>query len=325
MASSDKHTELQKLFAGLRNEARNSGVTNEEIRSEFLRAVKGPKKSKKANSSTRKSTFFVVFVLPVLVSVGGYFLFNFLAENYKEDICLINYNEILGEISRKVTNCTLMCEGLTELPRISNLTKEEFVAKFAYNGRPVVVTDAAVNWTALHSFNFTFLKSLYDGSKEGYRTNEEECQFFPYKTEFETLKEAFSMPKKRVEWKAEPWYFGWSNCDNEVREKLRQHYQRPYFLPTDSETSQQDWLFMGGPGPGAQIHIDSVQRPSWQAQLSGTKQWTLIPPPECESVCNTLKVTVQKGEVLVVDTNQWFHTTKVMPGDLSITIGAEYD
>ena len=29
--------------------------------------------------------------------------------------------------------------------------------------------------------------------------------------------------------------------------------------------------------------------------------------------------------LVVVDTNQWFHSTQVLPGDLSITIGAEYD
>ncbi|EDO38068.1 predicted protein, partial [Nematostella vectensis] len=174
-------------------------------------------------------------------------------------------------------------------------------------------------------FNFTFLKKLYDSSKNSYKITEEECQFFPYKTEFLTLKDAFHMPKERAEFKGKPWYIGWSNCDPVVREKLRQHYQRPYFLPAESETSQQDWLFMGGPGLGAQIHIDSVERPSWQAQLSGTKVWTLIPPPECEHVCHSMKVPINKGEVIVIDTNQWFHKTEVMPGNISITIGAEFD
>ena len=40
-----------------------------------------------------------------------------------------------------------------------------------------------------------------------------------------------------------------------IREELRTHYQVPYFLPNQSETSEQDWIFMGGPGPGAQIHV----------------------------------------------------------------------
>ena len=40
-----------------------------------------------------------------------------------------------------------------------------------------------------------------------------------------------------------------------------------------------------------------VNRPSWQAQLSGQKIWTLIPPPECEHVCKEMQVTMNKGEI----------------------------
>ena len=29
--------------------------------------------------------------------------------------------------------------------------------------------------------------------------------------------------------------------------------------------------------------------------------------------------------IVVVDTNQWFHSTYVHPGNVSITVGAEYD
>lgn len=46
-----------------------------------------------------------------------------------------------------------------------------------------------------------------------------------------------------------------------------------------------------------EFQIDNVDRPSWQAQLSGSKVWTLIPPPECENVCKTLKAPIHKGEV----------------------------
>ena len=46
------------------------------------------------------------------------------------------------------------------------------------------------------------------------------------------------------------------------------------------------------------LQIDSVDRPSWQAQLSGQKTWSLIPPPECEHVCPPiLAATMNKGEV----------------------------
>ena len=44
-------------------------------------------------------------------------------------------------------------------------------------------------------------------------------------------------------------------------DELRRHYQRPYFLPADSESSNIDWIFMGGAGEGANIHVS--QRQNW--------------------------------------------------------------
>lgn len=54
---------------------------------------------------------------------------------------------------------------------------------------------------------------------------------------------------------------------------------------------------MGGPGNGAHMHVDNVVYPSWQAQLSGTKLWTLMPPPECIYHCRKHHVTVHPGQI----------------------------
>ena len=44
--------------------------------------------------------------------------------------------------------------------------------------------------------------------------------------------------------------------------------------------------------------LDSVIRPSWQAQISGRKTWTFEPVPECRGICKpSYKVTVEKGEI----------------------------
>ncbi len=40
-----------------------------------------------------------------------------------------------------------------------------------------------------------------------------------------------------------------------------------------------------------------MQRPSWQAQISGSKTWHLLPPPECEKECTAINITVQKGDI----------------------------
>ena len=43
--------------------------------------------------------------------------------------------------------------------------------------------------------------------------------------------------------------------------------------------------------------IDNVGEPSWQAQISGTKTWTLVPPVECNSMCYSFNVTVHRGDI----------------------------
>ena len=45
------------------------------------------------------------------------------------------------------------------------------------------------------------------------------------------------------------------------------------------------------------FQLDFVQRPSWQAQISGTKTWSLIPSPECEGICHSVNVTVETGDI----------------------------
>jgi hypothetical protein len=46
-----------------------------------------------------------------------------------------------------------------------------------------------------------------------------------------------------------------SNCDGSAANVLRTHYSRPYFLPDEAESSKTDWIFMGSPNYGAQMHV----------------------------------------------------------------------
>lgn len=93
--------------------------------------------------------------------------------------------------------------------------------------------------------------------------------------------------------------------------------------------------------------MDNVRLPSWQAQLKGAKKWELAPPPECYFQCKSFETVVHPGEIskcalenvfkkqinisgpaailVVLDTNKWYHKTNVLPGEVSVTIGAEYD
>uniref|UniRef100_B3P3D7 GG16773 n=1 Tax=Drosophila erecta TaxID=7220 RepID=B3P3D7_DROER len=174
-------------------------------------------------------------------------------------------------------------------------------------------------------FNYWYFRDVYTKAKQ--KQHIRECQFLPYTTGFFDIYDALDMPEDRVELKPgeQPWYFGWSNCHAETAEEFRRHYGRPYFLPEGSENNAVDWFFIGSSGLGAQMHIDNVRLPSWQAQLAGSKRWLLVPPPECYLQCQRFDVVVQQGDIIVLDTNKWYHQTFVQPGAISLTIGAEYD
>ena len=211
---------------------------------------------------------------------------------------------------RPIESCE-MCSNLNEIQRVENISKEDFLNDYAYTGVPVVITGAISNWTALKVFNFNFLKDLYTkreekptknspnmntmenvfnsivSTREEVTQEKDVCQFFPYKTKFRDLSEVFKLQMSdENEW-PHPWYVGWSNCNGRVAQVLRNHYERPYFLPDFAEISRLDWIFMGTPGYGANMHIDDVDLPSWQAQISGIKHW------RCKFVFK--KICVLKG------------------------------
>lgn len=255
---------------------------------------------------------------PILASILGRAAWNY-GQAARHHKCLAELPPFTQKIFRPAEDCSI-CRGVEQVDRILDVDPSIFEERYAYSGRPVVVVDAAINWTATEVFSFPFFKSLYEGVDGN-------CQFFPYRTEFKSLREVFEMSADRslLEEGTEPWYVGWSNCDEEIGSLLRQHYHRPYFLPATAETEKTDWIFMGSHGYGAPMHVDDVEHPSWQAQIKGEKLWILDPPRECHYACKRLEVIVHPGEIIVLDTNRWYHQTVIVSEEMSITIGAEYD
>ncbi|XP_064122537.1 uncharacterized protein LOC135226756 [Macrobrachium nipponense] len=238
--------------------------------------------------------------------------------------CTIDMPPAVQDLFRPPVDCG-MCRDVTHVEKIHSVSPAFFEERYAYSGRPVVVTDGQQNWSARNTFSFAFFKSIYSEDSPVLENFERTCQFFPYQTEFRNLRQVFNMSEARANMHGDPWYIGWSNCDSSAANILRRHYERPYFLPQSAESSKTDWIFMGSPGYGAHLHVDHVGNPSWQAQIKGRKLWTLVPPPECYYQCVPLEVQVNPGEIIVLDTNIWYHKTLIVSEDLSVTIGSEYD
>ncbi|GAB6020399.1 hypothetical protein CHUAL_003101 [Chamberlinius hualienensis] len=205
----------------------------------------------------------LAFVLILLISAFA------MKQNGVEDLikrviysprCLLQNNFFLMEISRPLSNCSL-CENVRNVVVLdeSNTTRENF-ARFAYTAHPVLVKRATLNWLATKTFSFDFFKQIYTNVDGAFNSVEEECQFFPFRTEFTSLREVFEMSNDRAKGlgSEKTWYVGWSNCHPEIAKILRQHYTRPTFLPEDSESSAIDWIFIGWPGMGASIHVNTT-------------------------------------------------------------------
>jgi hypothetical protein len=240
--------------------------------------------------------------------------------------CIFENFEFIADMFRPFVDCSVC--NITGIDRVSNISQKEFLEKYAYSGRPVVITDGAKGWPAADVFSFEFFKELYGPDSPNLDPyGDRDCQFFPYQTNFESLNEVFDMSEERQNGVVgKPWYIGWSNCDSSATNVLRRYYNKPYFLTATMEASKTDWIFMGSPGYGAHLHIDAVDKTSWQAQIKGRKEWTLEPPPECYFKCPSIHTTIlETGDILVVDTMKWFHKTRIVGDEMSITIGSEFD
>lgn len=195
-----------------------------------------------------KAVIIVIGVILTILSI-------YVNKNLISEECALELPSELSKIFRPPENCKF-CANVTEVDRISSVLPDEFEQKYAYSGLPVIVTDATKTWTALETFDFWYFKEIYEDAMQ--RSNKPmNCQFFPYKSGFKSFYEAMNIPKERVNYEpgTDPWYFGWSNCNEDVAEVLRQHYGRPYFLPKTSENNAIDWIFMGGAGLGAHMHV----------------------------------------------------------------------
>ncbi|XP_037951075.1 uncharacterized protein LOC119686092, partial [Teleopsis dalmanni] len=253
-----------------------------------------------------------------------FYSINFYYSELQTKRCLLDLPRQLRYAFRPAEKCDF-CENISKVARVRTITSNEFESQYAYSATPVIVEDATQNWTALTKFDYWYFRDVYQNSKRKQKILD--CQFLPYKTGFKNILQALDMSEERVALQrgTTPWYFGWSNCNPDTAEEFRKHYGRPYFLPAASENNAVDWFFIGTSGLGAHMHIDNVHLPSWQAQLSGSKRWVLAPPPECYFKCKQMDVVVNKGDIIVLDTNKWYHQTFVQPGQVSLTIGAEYD
>ena len=173
-------------------------------------------KLKKEPWSRKKKLFLGVVVIGILSAGLAYALEIRSLTDLKSAItmessnCLIYNSGAFLEVFRPLMNCA-MCRYLRQVPIERSISVEEFRKKYAYTGVPVLIKDATNDWSAMSTFSFHYFKELYEETEGALESVQEECQFFPYKTEFDTLADVFNMSDDRANFKEgeKPWYIGW--------------------------------------------------------------------------------------------------------------------
>ena len=225
----EKHTddkELKERFSALQEKIEKLGFTGKELNQLPSLNLFVDRSHSRQWSDLIKSTLVVLSVFVAVVFLGlctvwliewplsrfslSEIWFSYYDTDIDTELCLVNTADELQDFGRPPVNCEI-CHGLSEVPRISKITPHEFEMKYAYSGTPVIIQDAIQNWTATKSFNFKFFKELYTPDSPVLQNVELKCQFFPYKTSFESLGEVFNMSEERANLTdgTEPWYIGW--------------------------------------------------------------------------------------------------------------------
>ncbi|XP_063228865.1 uncharacterized protein LOC134534362 isoform X2 [Bacillus rossius redtenbacheri] len=316
---------LFKYFVILNKNMLKLGLSINDLRKMCTKASKVRKEHNQVfGLQFPNCTYLCFLVMIVFISILVKVLFlETVVKNALGTRCVLPNNYFVWEATRPVTDCS-MCKDVTNVTLLANVSRLEF-QKYAYSPQPMLVKGAALHWPAMQAFSYHFFKDIYETIEGAYESVEEECQILTFKTEFKSLQEVFAMSEARVQQHEgeQPWYVGWSNCHPEVLGMMRRYYSAPHFLPEDAEHAHMDYIFIGYQ-QGAVMHMDYISRLMWQAQLRGRKRWTLVPPPECSAVCRGLSFQVDPGDVVLLDTRQWYHDTVVDSSEMSVTVSSEY-
>lgn len=242
--------------------------------------------------------------------------------NY-EDKCIIDEGYFAGGFCRAPLNCSCIDVNRIDEITLNDINEKIFEERYAYSNRPVVIRNATLDWQAMGIMSYDWLKREYLRSPDILEEKWDNCFFKCYKTsEFKTLSDVFQMPSERIlDNFADPWYVGWSVCQKSVLEKISQLVSLPQFM-SQYQAIGNMWIFIGTPGYGAHLHLDhDLDLPTWQAQVSGSKTWHLEPPPECSYSCpGPLEIDVHPGDMIIVNTNFWMHSTTVLDNGISLVV-----
>ena len=151
---------------------------------------------------------------------------------------------------------------------------EDFVAKYAAPGTPVLLRGVAVSWAAMSLWSEDFFASQYSDDLVKVENQKSEIRFMTVGAYVEYM---------RSQSDEHPYYLHNWHIER-LHPELMQHYSPPaYFknwldeVPLHRRPSWRN-MFIGPSNTGTGLHQDVMSSHSWLFLARGRKRWVLFPP-----------------------------------------------
>jgi hypothetical protein len=166
--------------------------------------------------------------------------------------------------------------------RRKNISAEEFWARYAIPGVPVLLEGLAEEWPARSLWTFDFVRQHY-GCKDvtvyagARKTTPRVMKLGSYLEYMERTQD--EIPDYLSRW-----------CFPSTFPELGAQYRRPPHFPCWTDRLPNEirpvwkWLYMGPAGSGSGMHSDFMGTAAWNMLFAGQKEWRFYPPYQTSQV-----------------------------------------
>ena len=195
------------------------------------------------------------------------------------------------------------------LERRKNLSVEEFRARYAIPGVPLLLEGLADEWPARRLWTFDFFKQNYGATDVTVYASERKTHPRPMKLG------AYLEYMENTRDKLPDYLSRW--CFSTTFPELAAQYRRPPHFPCWTDFLPQEvrpawkWIYIGPPRSGSAMHRDFMGTSAWNVLFAGEKEWRFYPPDRKRSKAKELSGVQRPGDIIFTPSNWWHQVRNV--------------